>query len=174
MLNKKENKMEKKLYRSREQKVIGGVAGGLANYLDIDPVILRIIFILITIFEGFGILVYIILWIAIKEEPQSPIYRGENKNNFGEDNPSENKFGEFDNKHETKNIAKIENVSSPNNTSGKIILGVILILLGIFFLMERFIPFFDFEILFALGTIIIGVYLIYNSFNKSEVTNENI
>lgn len=58
------------LRRSREDKVIAGVAGGLGRYLEVDPVILRIAFLVLAFFGGSGILLYLIGWIAIPlEEP---------------------------------------------------------------------------------------------------------
>ena len=55
----------KKLYRSENEKIIGGVCSGLANYLGIDVVIVRIIFLVLFFSFGFGLLPYIILWIAV-------------------------------------------------------------------------------------------------------------
>jgi phage shock protein C len=74
--------MTKKLYRSREHKMLGGVCGGLADYFNIDPVITRLAYLLITAASnGFGILVYIIAWIVIPlsnekptEEKKEPIH----------------------------------------------------------------------------------------------------
>lgn len=60
-----EEKSRKRLYRDPEHRVIGGVCGGLAAYFDIDVAIMRIIVVLLTIFSGVGILVYLILWIAV-------------------------------------------------------------------------------------------------------------
>lgn len=57
-----------RLYRSETNRVIAGVCGGLGEYFNIDPTIIRIIFILITIFGGSGILIYIILWLVIPSE----------------------------------------------------------------------------------------------------------
>ena len=54
----------KRLYRNADDKIIGGVASGLANYFNIDPVIMRIIF-AVLLFLGGGFLLYIILWIVI-------------------------------------------------------------------------------------------------------------
>jgi phage shock protein PspC (stress-responsive transcriptional regulator) len=54
----------RRLYRNPDNRVIGGVCSGLGAYFDIDPVILRIIFV-ILFFVGFGPLLYIILWIVI-------------------------------------------------------------------------------------------------------------
>ncbi|MHB8931452.1 MAG: PspC domain-containing protein, partial [Melioribacteraceae bacterium] len=61
--------MRDKLYRSRRVKVFGGVAGGLAQYFNIDPIIVRILFVVFTLMHGIGIVIYIILWIVIPEEP---------------------------------------------------------------------------------------------------------
>ena len=60
-----------KLYRSRDSRVIGGVAGGLGEYFDIDPVIVRLIFIIFGFAVGNGLLAYIIAWILIPENPVS-------------------------------------------------------------------------------------------------------
>ena len=56
---------QKRLYRNEQDKVIAGVASGLANYLHIDPAIIRVIFALLAIFGGSGILAYIIFWIVL-------------------------------------------------------------------------------------------------------------
>jgi phage shock protein PspC (stress-responsive transcriptional regulator) len=55
----------KRLYRSGKEKILGGVCGGIAEYLSIDPVIIRIIWIFLTLLWGMGIILYIILWIII-------------------------------------------------------------------------------------------------------------
>lgn len=59
---------ERLLRRSTTDKVIGGVAGGLGRYLGLDPVLLRIAFVLLAVFGGSGVLLYTIGWIAIPEE----------------------------------------------------------------------------------------------------------
>ena len=61
--------MNKRLYRSRKEKMIGGVCGGLGGYFDIDPVIVRILFVVAVFLGGSGVLAYIICWIIIPEEP---------------------------------------------------------------------------------------------------------
>src|SRR3989338_7141033 len=55
---------EKRLFRDEENAAIGGVCSGIANYFGIDPVVVRVIFV-IMLFAGFGFLLYIILWVAV-------------------------------------------------------------------------------------------------------------
>ena len=58
------------LRRSRTDRVIAGVCGGLGRYLGIDPVMLRIAFVLLVVSGGFGLLLYLIGWIAIPEQAE--------------------------------------------------------------------------------------------------------
>lgn len=57
-----------RLYRSETDRMIAGVAGGLAEYFDIDPIWARLIFVLLTVASGVGILIYIVLWIIMPPE----------------------------------------------------------------------------------------------------------
>ena len=54
-----------KMLKRSSNKMIGGVAAGIAEYLDVDPTIVRIIWAVSVIFAGFGILAYIICWIIM-------------------------------------------------------------------------------------------------------------
>ena len=56
------------LRRSTDDRVVAGVAGGLGRYLGIDPVLIRIAFVLLTVFGGSGVLLYIVGVLAIPEE----------------------------------------------------------------------------------------------------------
>jgi len=62
--------MERRLYRSRRERMIGGVAGGLGEYLGIDPVVIRLLFALLVVTTGWGVLLYLILLIVMPEEPE--------------------------------------------------------------------------------------------------------
>lgn len=57
-----------RLYRSESNKIIAGVAGGLADFFGIDATIIRIIFLLLTFGGGAGVIIYIILWIVMPSE----------------------------------------------------------------------------------------------------------
>ena len=65
--------MEKKLYRSRTDKKLCGVCGGLAKYIGMDATIIRLIWVLAVLFAGCGALAYIICALVIPEEPANII-----------------------------------------------------------------------------------------------------
>jgi phage shock protein PspC (stress-responsive transcriptional regulator) len=60
---------EKKLQRSVANKQVAGVCAGLAQYFDIDVILVRVLFVLLALAGGPGVLIYIILWIVMPEEP---------------------------------------------------------------------------------------------------------
>lgn len=61
----------KKLYRSRENRILAGVCGGLGEYFSIDPVIIRLIFILFVPALMTGFMLYFVAWLIIPEKPKS-------------------------------------------------------------------------------------------------------
>ena len=63
--------MEKKLYRSKSDKKICGVCGGLAEYLNVDPTVIRLIWVLAVLFAGCGLLAYIIAALVIPQQPEA-------------------------------------------------------------------------------------------------------
>jgi phage shock protein C len=65
--------MAKRLQRSRTEKMIAGVCGGLAEYFDIDPTIIRVLWVVITLMGGAGILAYLILWVVVPLESAPPL-----------------------------------------------------------------------------------------------------
>jgi phage shock protein C len=60
----------KRLYRSRDERVIWGICGGLGKYLKVDPVVVRVIWVVTVIFAGWSILAYIILRFVVPLEPR--------------------------------------------------------------------------------------------------------
>ncbi len=60
--------MPRKLYRSQTNRMVAGVCGGLGEYLSIDPVFIRLFFVLLTLGQGAGVLIYLILWFVLPSE----------------------------------------------------------------------------------------------------------
>ena len=65
--------MQKRLRRSRTEKMIGGVCGGLGEYFNVDPTIIRVLWVVITLLGGAGVIAYLILWIVMPLEPPTPL-----------------------------------------------------------------------------------------------------
>ena len=64
-----DNAPKKRLVRSTNDKKIAGVAAGLADYFDLDPTIIRLVWLLAVLFAGTGLIAYVILWIALPPGP---------------------------------------------------------------------------------------------------------
>jgi phage shock protein C len=61
---------QKRLYRSQDDRMIAGVCAGLAEYMDVDPTLVRLAMVLFTLVGGSGFLVYVIAWIIMPERPE--------------------------------------------------------------------------------------------------------
>jgi len=63
----------RKLYRSRNDRMISGVCGGLGEFFGIDPTLIRIIFVLLAIFGGSGIVIYLVMLLVVPEQPLAEV-----------------------------------------------------------------------------------------------------
>lgn len=66
----------RRLYRSRNDRWLGGVCGGLATYLDVDPTVVRLIAVATILLPGPSIIAYLIAWVIVPEEPWITGQRG--------------------------------------------------------------------------------------------------
>lgn len=148
--------MVKKLYRNRHDKMIGGVASGLADYFEVDPLIIRALFIIITIAYGIGGVAYIVLWIIV------PANDFDNIENFGTYDTTSN----FDTKIETDEFDNINYTNKKNDR--KLLGGIVLIVIGFLLFLNQILPDFEFEYIVPIILIIIGVSILYkqNYFRK--------
>ena len=157
--------MQERLYRSRQKRIIGGVAGGLGNYLNIDPVILRVLFVIITLINGLGLLLYIILWIVIPEGEQGEKNYSKVETNSSVSN-KEDSSSEKTNLSENQSFSTDQKEKIQSRGSGRVVAGLILIGLGLVFLAREYLPVFRFSDLFPLVLVIFGGILIWNSMRR--------
>ena len=61
--------MDKRLYRSRSDRKIAGICGGIAEHFGWDPTLVRLGWVLLTLMGGSGVLIYLILWLVMPESP---------------------------------------------------------------------------------------------------------
>ncbi|MCB0804859.1 MAG: PspC domain-containing protein [Bacteroidales bacterium] len=149
---------DKRLYRSSSNTVIAGVSGGLGDYFNIDPVIFRILFVLAAVFGGGGVIIYIVLWIVI---PQQPVFQN---GQFGDpgNNQNENNSEESSTENPDPVDMSTENKEKKRNDSS-LWGGIILIALGAIFLADRYWPHIDFDDFWPVILIAVGVILIFKS-----------
>jgi phage shock protein C len=57
----------RKLYRSQTQRMLAGVCGGLAEYFNIDATVIRVLFLILAVFGGSGLVLYLVLWIVVPD-----------------------------------------------------------------------------------------------------------
>lgn len=128
----------KRIYRSRRERVIGGVCGGLAEHLRTDVSIIRLAWALFSLMGGAGILLYILAWIIVPEE--APAHRGSDS---GQERPrAEQAEAPSEARQEPaapvqENTAHTEAADEDQRLRW---FGVILIVFGAYFLMERLVP----------------------------------
>jgi phage shock protein C len=59
----------RKLYRSRSNRQVAGVCGGLAQYFNLDATLIRILFVVLAVLGGSGVVLYLAMWIIVPKEP---------------------------------------------------------------------------------------------------------
>ena len=62
----------RKLYRSRTQRMVAGVCGGLGEYFNVDTTVIRVLFLVLTLFGGSGLVVYVVMWILVPDASKAP------------------------------------------------------------------------------------------------------
>lgn len=137
--------MSRRLYRSRENRMIAGVCGGLGEYLGIDPIFVRIFFFILLFETGIGFWLYIALWIIVPYPDTTGTYT-------------------FNQRMQTISEDFTNAINHPHPKTG-LIIGAGLIFYGVIWLIERLeIPFLwwlDFDYLWPLLLILAGGVLVY-------------
>ena len=146
----------KRLYRSRKNKVLAGVCGGIGEYFEIDPVLVRLIWIVFSLLWGFGILLYIIAILVIPLEPKDYVYSENEQQN---DNT------------ETEHHKHIQELEDEDRKTILILIAALLIVVGILIVLSMVISstfFFRNFVKIVLSILLIGIgaYLISKSRTK--------
>ena len=128
----------KKLERDTQHKVIGGVCSGLANYFDIDASLLRVLFVFMFLFASVGFWLYVILWVVMPAAQRATI---------------------IDENGQTV----IEVPEKKQVSKGSLVLGLILIATGAFALIHRYLPEFNWQTIWPVLLIVLGILLLFPS-----------
>lgn len=148
MATKKTNNQGTILYRSESNKMLGGVCGGLGEVFDLDPTIIRVLFLVALFFGGSGFLLYIILWVVIPTRSKVSLSANDSlRENVEEMKAKAHEFGDSFKKH---------------NDDSRKLFGAIIVLLGVMFLFSNFgfLSFFNLHRLWPVILIVVGFYVV--------------
>lgn len=120
--------MKERLYRSRGDKMIAGICGGMGEYFKIDPVIIRLVFVILAFIQGIGIIAYILLWIIVPMEGKEKPVKEVVKENIREIAEEAQNWGK-----EAK-----ERVKTPPENKSSFWFGVGILVLGLLILLANY------------------------------------
>ena len=158
--------MNRRLYRSRTDTILGGVAAGLANYLNADPALVRIAWaILVPLTGGAAFLAYVVGWIVITEEPRdAPLAAASPAS--GEGGGSAAVSGE------AATTASSWTPPEPARRSGDgnagIWVGLGLVAIGVWFLVREYLPEFNWSLVWPIVIVGIGVLILVSATRRRE------
>ncbi|MBR5781712.1 MAG: PspC domain-containing protein [Bacteroidales bacterium] len=132
----------KKLERNPMNKVLGGVCSGLADYFKLDVALVRVLFVIAFLFASFGFWLYVILWIVV---PEGKI--------------------DFSSSRQPDNVTQTSNDEDRKKLTS-VVSGVIVILIGLMFLINNFIPISWIWKLWPLILVVIGVVMVVKASSK--------
>ncbi len=136
----------RRLTRSREDRVLGGVCGGLARYLDTDAALIRLAAVVLALVAGTGLLAYLLAWIMLpEEEPTAP--------SAAAPDPSASRGAASD--------------AGGSVRHGTTILGVVLIAAGTLLLLDRLVPFLSWRYLGPVVLVALGALLLLRGGERS-------
>jgi len=138
--------MNRRLYKSASDRVIGGVAGGVAEYFDLDPSIVRVVWALLALLTG-GVffLLYIVMWIVV---PVGPDVVGDEATE-GAEPGAEGAAARPTYRHRRR-----------GSGSGGLVFGLILIGLGSYFFIREYVTWIDTDRLWPLGLVALGLVML--------------
>jgi len=120
----------RQLMRSRDDRVIAGVCGGLGRYLGVDPVLVRIAALLLIFAGGAGLVLYVIGWVAMPDEPETL----------------------------SIGLERSSSETAPEQTGGAFVLGAVFVALGVFFLVDAiWADFLSWRYIWPVALIAVGV-----------------
>jgi phage shock protein PspC (stress-responsive transcriptional regulator) len=153
----------KRLYRSTTNKVFGGVAAGLADYFLIDPVLVRVLFVLVALFGGGGVLIYVVLWIAVPK--QVPDLRDMYRHASTRYKSTE--------EAEVVSDEPLKPIVVKKQSNSGLVFGVVLIFIGMIILADRLFPWYQVYNLWPLILVFLGVIIIKPELFKTSKNQNN-
>lgn len=164
--------MADRLYRSRDERVVSGVCGGIADRYDLDPSIVRIAFALLVLSAGVGLVLYIVMALVVPEEPleastMTPGTTSEPGSTEDAATTPPAAVGDRAAHRQARREARRLDRGAADGR-GAVILGAILVVVGAWFLVRRYLPALDEDFFGPLVLIAIGGILVAGALNRGS------
>ena len=153
--------MTKRLYRSRTDTMLAGVASGLADYLNADPALVRVAWaVLVIVTSGAALIAYIVAWVVIPEEPVAMVAASE-----APEPVTDPVTGEL-----IAPAVSSEPVPATRRSDGNagVVVGIGLVLIGLWFLLREYLPDIDWSLIWPLVIVAIGAVILVTSMRRRE------
>lgn len=147
--------MNRRLYRSRRDRVLAGVAAGVADWVRADPALVRIAWVVLAFAtSGLAVLIYVLMAFVVPEEPMT---RAQASSAGGTDASGPEAVTET-----------VGTEPRRGETNGPLILGIVLVIAGLFFLLREYLPTIDWDRFWPVAVIALGVLLLVGSMRRRE------
>jgi phage shock protein PspC (stress-responsive transcriptional regulator) len=164
--------VNRRLYRSVADRRIGGVAAGTATYFDIDPTISRVLWVLLAIFTGGAfVIVYLVMWAIVPEEPWAPPVPGQASARGSAEAGATPEGAAADPSAPTEPAPSStwsKSVEVSGGPGPHVIFGVVLILIGGWFLAQQFFPGLNLGVLWPIGLVVIGLVVLLAALRRGS------
>lgn len=144
--------MRERLYRSRDDRMLFGVAGGMAEYMDLDPAIVRLAWALLILAAGVGLALYVVAAIVIPEAPLGA----------GVGDPGDTSAGTA----ATAAMGTPARRRRRGNGSAGMLFGVVLVIAGVWFLLDRYVKDLDLSWFGPGALIVVGIVLVVGALGR--------
>ena len=160
--------MRERLYRSRDDRMLFGVAGGMAEWMDLDPAIVRLVWALLILAGGVGLLLYVVAAIVIPESPWATGPAAASGSGTaglsGDGMGAGGGQGQDQARWEARAARRAARRGRGN---AGIIFGLILVVAGTWFLLDRYLPALDLSWFMPGALIVIGLVLVVGALGRS-------
>lgn len=151
--------MRERLYRSHDDRMLFGVAGGMAEWMDLDPSVVRLVWALLILAGGVGLLLYIIAAIVVPEAP----YAASGATAAAPGTPA---AAADQTRWEARQARRAARRQNPGNAG--VIFGLVLVLAGAWFLIDRYVPALDTSWFIPGVLIVVGIALVLGAMGRSR------
>lgn len=149
--------MTRRLYRSRTDTILGGVAAGLANYLNTDPALVRIAWaILVPLTGGAALIAYIVGWVVVPEEPRGAAMTPPSTGEPLDPNAP---------------VTAVDTAPEPivrSDGRAGVVVGIGLVVIGLWFLLREYLPDFSWNLVWPVVIVVIGLLLLFSAARKGN------